>query len=421
MWLYRYFGIAYLIVFFLQSSPVLAAAPNIYNGKMNGAVAGVVQKKVGKWGFAANDPRVNATFIGIGSGLTSVAVAVGTGAVATVGWPVILVGAGIAAVVGGGIAWAQDSIMNWIFNSDGSITTTGNTSTTVDPNGKYVPLNAIDALDCVESQAVDWCDTSNGINISYCKPRSQYYNPTIACRSDWANFGFYRRATSVPDAFLVAGYVKAGITKDNNVKNASVKEAVEKISSEEASKPLSNEMLAAAANAAWKAMAVNTGGLPWSSSDPITPADVADWVEANPGLRPSVADALAPVSSGSAVVINPNQIVNPGSNPGSGPVATPGTGVEVDLGPNPNIAAPILEPTPTAQQIIGPILNLMPDLKSFVVPSHSAICPRPNFTVFDRTYTIESHCGLIDGMRSVIDAAMLLVWTIGAMFIILRA
>ena len=69
----------------LFTSFAQAQALPAYNGRVNAAVGGIVSSKIGKWGFAANDPRITATASGIGAGLTTLGVGLATGAVATVG------------------------------------------------------------------------------------------------------------------------------------------------------------------------------------------------------------------------------------------------------------------------------------------------------------------------------------------------
>ena len=44
-----------------------------------------------------------------------------------------------------------------------------------------------------------------------------------------------------------------------------------------------------------------------------------------------------------------------------------------------------------------------------------------SFDALGKTYTIDSQCQLIEQNRSIIEAAMLLVWAIAAIFIVLRA
>lgn len=114
-----------LVLSMLSPSSAFAAAVPAYSGKMNNAIGGIVQQKVGKWGFAANDPRIPATINGIGAGVTTLVVG-GLGvAVGAATWPAVLVGAGITALVSGLVSLGQDAATRWYFNSDGTITMPG--------------------------------------------------------------------------------------------------------------------------------------------------------------------------------------------------------------------------------------------------------------------------------------------------------
>lgn len=413
----RFIGVVLVAWSVLFTSLAQAQTLPAYNGRVNAAVGGIVSAKVGKWGFAANDPRITATASGIGTGLTTLGVGIATGAVATVGWPALLAAAGISALVGGGVSLAVDGMYKWFFNPDGTVTTTGGTATTTvpDPTGTLYPVSNPTGQGCMMVDNVqDLCVRvgEQSRSFSACWTGS---NPTAPCMGN--------PTMTFEQAVQQSGYIVPTTTTTTNddVTNAPASTAATKIPAAELAKPMSNEMLAAAANAAWKAAATNAGGLPWSASDPITPADVAEWRAANQTAVPTVSDMTAPITNGSAVAVGPSATPGGSPNPSTGPVATPGTGTQVDLGPNPNTPSPGLEATPTAQQILSPVLNLMPDLKAFVVPAHAGTCPKPSFVAFDKTYTFESHCGLVESNRSIIEAAMLLVWSIGAVFIVLRA
>lgn len=398
----------------LFTSFAQAQALPVYNGRVNAAVGGIVSSKVGKWGFAANDPRITATASGIGAGLTTLGVGLATGAVATVGWPVLLAAAGISVVVGGGVSLAVDGLYKWIFNADGTISTVGGSSTIEDPNGLWYPASDPTGKGCnMVHNITDICVRAGGQAHSFSACWTGQ-NPTIACYQGKLNLTFAQ-------AMQQAGYGIPTKPIDNDVKNAPASTAATKIPVAELAKPMSNEMLAAAANAAWRAAATNAGGLPWSASDPITPADVAEWRVQNPSSVPTVGDMTAPVSNGGSVSVGSAATPGGSTTPVTGPVATPGSGAQIDLGPNPNTAAPTMEATPTAAQILEPILKLMPDLKNFSVPGHTAACPKPSFSAFSKTYLIASHCDLIESSRSIIEAAMLLMWTISSVFIVLRA
>jgi hypothetical protein len=413
MRLRRYCWVACLIFITLFRGEALAAAVPAYNGKMNAAVGGIISQKVGKWGFAANDPRFGATLNGVGAGVATVALAVVGGTVATVGWPAVLIGAGVTALVTGAVSLAQDSLYKWLFNSDGTVTRTA--------PGVAVPAGTMWWYWYGQNYPVTDAG-ANAICQNYWAAPSRTVSGSLA-------------GCVVSDSQYVQGYPISGLPQ-YATQNASyppytsgasspvtspLADAIAALPESEASQPLSNEALAAAVNAAWKAMPATTpNALPWSATDPVTPAEVATWKAANPSAVPTVSEALAPVAAPGATTV---PITQPGTStqPATGPATTPGTGTQVDLGPNPNIGAPTLENTPTAQSILDPILNLFPDLKNFSVPSHSSECPKPSFSAFSQTYVISSHCDLFESNRSIIEAAMLLVWTIAAVFIVLRA
>ncbi len=460
MRLCRYCWVACLAFLILFRGEAFAAAVPAYTGKMNTAVGGVISQKVSKWGFAANDPRFGATMTGVGAGVTTLVVG-GLGvAVGAATWPAVLVGAGITSLVSGAVSWGQDSLYKWMFNSDGTVSSQGGSggvqyNTPVPPAsmtaggpywssgsytaGDYFTAASANLLKCPGAYCSDANNvyslegcTQNGTSVT-CQMRLTHPNLAScgsACDSVWSVGGGYYSASGAPSS-CVAGSAYNGSscavaplpttdTSAPTVTNVPVGDAVANIPDSELAKPLSNEMLAAAANAAWKAMAANApNALPWSATDPITPADVADWKAANPNSVPNVGDAIGPVASpGSSAV----PISQPGTySPSTGPATTPGQGTQVDLGPNPNTPPPGLEATPTAQQIMDPLLNLMPDLRNFSVPSHSAECPKGSFDALGKTYTIDSHCQLIENNRAIIEAAMLLVWAIASIFIVLRA
>jgi hypothetical protein len=456
----RFVGITLTVWALLLANFAHAQAVTAYTGKMNNAVGGIVQAKLAKWGFAANDPRISATFEGLGAGLTTVALGVATGTVATVGWPALLVGAGIAAVVSGGVSLAVGGLYKWLFNSDGTISSQGASSiqydTPVPPaamslGGPYWSAGSYSAGDYFTAASAHllkcpgpYCsDEYNVYKLQGCSASATtascqmvLTHPHLSSCGNACNSYFevrdvaYFVASGAPgtcpagSAFYGSGCLNVDLpmtsTPGAEVSNVPPSLAAENIPPAEISKPVSNEMLAAAANAAWRASA-STGGIPWTALDPITPQDVADWAVANPSAVPTVGDLTAPVTNGSSVGVGSGSLPSSSPNPSTGPVATPGAGVQVDLGPNPNTPAPTLDATPTAQQILGPLLNLMPDLRNFTVPAHSATCPKPSFVAFDRTYTVQSHCDLIENLRAVIEAAMLLVWSIAAVFIVLRA
>lgn len=425
-----------------------AAAVPAYNGRANQAVGGLIAQKLSRWGFASNDPRISATMGAVGGAATDVALALVAGGAAAVGWPALLVGAGISALVGGAIGLGLDAAIKWAFNTDGSVTASGGAAPTAGQeayywasyvghlvtgtNGESTGKSAIMISECGSPtctiSGLTWVDDGllNRMLGSGYSGLGQTYNYTYY--GHWTNGtgGTWARSVLVVgspfpySAISSAQSTPAPAPAGSTPTTKPLADQIAALPQAELAKPASDELIAAAANTVWKKMAANnqTNGVPWSASDPITPADASQWRAANPSQIPTVGDMIAPS-------VNPATNTVPMTSPtplyNTGPSPTAGSGQVVNLGENPNTPAPALEATPTAQQILSPVLNLMPDLKSFAVPAHSAGCPTGSFVAFQKTYTFDSHCSLIESNRSIIEAAVLLCWALGAIFIVLRA
>lgn len=193
--------------------------------------------------------------------------------------------------------------------------------------------------------------------------------------------------------------------------------------------PLPDVLTAQIANRLWQKAAAQPGydGLPYSVSDPVTPADIAAIRAQNTSPMPTWNDLInkSPNAPGTTTIpISPDLApvtTDPTPNPNPNPNPPPGS--QVDLGPNPNIPSPTLETIPTGLAILGPILSLMPDLKNFTVPVHAGECPKPDISLplLDRTFTIAAHCDIAEQMRGTIFAMMLAAWSIASLFIVLSA
>mgnify|MGYP004508115621 CR=1 FL=1 len=147
----------------------------------------------------------------------------------------------------------------------------------------------------------------------------------------------------------------------------------------------------------------NTGKLHDSTTDPTTPGQGS-----NPSTTP---DAPADTKPGTIGGTNTGTVGDQNIN----------IDVKLDLGDYPDIKQPTLEEPPTAASILDPIFNLFPNLKDYRVPDHASECPRPSFEMFGATFEIDAHCDLLEDQRETVGFIMTLVWSICALWIVLKA
>ncbi|VVD71683.1 hypothetical protein PEP31012_00638 [Pandoraea eparura] len=205
------------------------------------------------------------------------------------------------------------------------------------------------------------------------------------------------------------------------------------------SQPLTTGTLAQLVNQTWQQAAAQPGyqGLPYSVTQPVTATDVAPWAQENPSAMPNVSDLFRPASDPGVSTVTISPTVQPGGAGSTDPSGNPSPGsnvnvintpnvnvvnkVSVDLGPDPGVQSPMLESPPTISMILSPVLNLLPDVKTWAVPSHSSVCPQPSFTVLGHSYTMTAQCDLAESNRSAIYTVFAAMFTLAAMFIVLRA
>ena len=219
---------------------------------------------------------------------------------------------------------------------------------------------------------------------------------------------------------------------------ASLDAAVAGLDATSKSAKISSDTLSKMVNKAWQNAAAQPGytGLPYSVTEPVTAAEVQAWQFENPALNPTINDLLVPaVAAGGNIQISADvsgsTALTPNPTPDPTPTPTPvGTTnvnvvnsptVRVEWGADPGVAAPSLEQAPTASAILSPLLSLMPSLRSFVVPSHSSVCPTASMNLFEKQLVMQAHCALLDESKPVLYAVMAFVWLMLAAFIILRA
>ncbi|MGJ7552105.1 hypothetical protein [Pseudomonas alloputida] len=408
------------LLFALLLTPLFASAAPAFSQKFGNAIGGVLEQKALKRGFAANDPRFNATLAAVGSALT---IAAG-GAVAAAGAPLWLTIA-VGAVTSAAISLAADSIYKWIFEDDGTVTVEGGGSPAIDPGleaGKCYTWPGEPQICTGSAEAVCGHLSGSGGSTTLVWGSSWTGNPGCVdpnpnCGPISASDCPYGYPTTQPGTPVAE-------PGDGDLTRVPAEIAAASIPADTLNSPVNPQIVADAANKYWQEAASQAGyqGLPYSYTDPVTSADVQAWQQANPSSYPTVADAVAsPInpSTGSVPVSTPGQVTNPTPGIPTAPEGSP----PLDLGIDPGIGSPNLEDTPTGAQVLAPITNLMPDLKNFQVPAHQGECPKPEFdiAVLHTRVRMDAQCTLFEEVRGPLYNGSLVAWIIAALFIVLSA
>ena len=426
-------------------------------------MSGLIQGKAVKRGFTPADPRYGATInavSGIAGSSAAGAASVVLGALTAPAWLTTAIAFGVGAAVTYGISLAIDGAVSWVFDPDpkkaapitrqatsgtlnpallqgGSYWGTANTpnmyasdpvaaitafyATTVyatinDPNGKYrlaVPVTRSNDPRVFGEVYFDYA--SGGSSDSRLSIAATYY-PSGAPGACAAGMAFS----------AASGSCVAVATQGKPAKVMTAQEAINDLPPEELLKPVNPKLLAAMADEMWKDAAAQPGynGLPYQVSDPITETEVQAWREAHPDFYPKVADLVKPQVMTDSPFTLPQSLspvaaadpspVQVGTNPAA-------SQPQQNLGSDPGIGAPSLESTPTAEQILKPIFDVMPGFKSFAMPAHTGTCPQPEFEALGQRFVMDQHCVLLDQNRSTLQAVMAAVWLLVAAFIVLRA
>lgn len=441
--------LCFLLVFPVNTWAVDAATTN-----MNRAMSGVIQNAMQSRGYVPNDPRTYATLSRISpyiSGTAGTAAAVTAGTVTAPAWASIAAGIVIGSVVAYAVNLGLNSLTNWLFRTDSKVDESGSatvvpTSTTMTAGGAYwkvsfhsgainIDLAGGDGEAIARQGHYEYLSQSGQNTQNYSAPTCSASTYNVFCGVITASY----QSTGAPATCVsgtlykgsaCTGYTFASPTALPAATAVSIPTAISHIPASDYDKPLNPAIIAALANRAWQQASAQPGydGLPYPQTNPITSAEVSNWTNANPQYSPSVRDFVSPNPTTSA---NPQPWAMP-SNPTASttiPATTPNANVVnpaasnplQNLGPDPGTAAPQLEPTPTAQQILQPVLNLLPGLRNFSASSHVGTCPRPSFPFLGTTITMDAHCTLIDNNKSGMQAAMTFAWSAIALFIILSA
>lgn len=177
-------------------------------------------------------------------------------------------------------------------------------------------------------------------------------------------------------------------------------------------RPLTAEQVANMYNAMLLSAATQPDyqGLPFNSANPVTATEVRTALNELALSNPTLADLFTKAGTGDQldfdvnVNVAPNTIVTP--NAGNN------TNNEADYG---TPEYPELE-MPTAKEILDPFKKFFPTLQNFKLQGQSAICPTWSFDIWNKHFTIDIHCGLLEEQRHLIQAIFSILWA----FIALR-
>jgi hypothetical protein len=449
--------VAIVLMAFIASSAFAQALPV---SRMQSAISAAIQQKAIKRGFAQNDPRFGSTLNLVSGTLGSVAgasaAAVVAGAVTAPAWATVASAAGVGALVTAGVTLAVGGLVDWIFPSDPASTTPitqhynqaqpmGNGLVAGGPYWRtsILSIDGSDAMSVIQTAiSLNWVDTAT---VSYrAGTCTSSTNPTkVSClvskvtkATGYEQTGYAAISATYVTSGAVANCQAGYVYKPSScipVPSAqpadvalSAQAAINNLSAQELAKPLNPELVAVLADKTWRDAAAQPGysGLPYLATDPISSTEVDAWRQANPSSWPTVQDYVSPQPSANSPWSMPVNPTATSQNPTSGTSTSTNPAAQsplVNLGPDPGIGSPALESTPTAQQILQPLLNLFPDFKSLVIPSHQATCPKPSISAFGKTFVLESHCNLAEQVRTPLFSIMAAVWAMTAAFIVLRA
>jgi hypothetical protein len=430
-----------------------AAADAAY-WNMNRALSGITQSALESRGYVANDPRTYGTLRSMSTTAGTIAgstAAAGVGAVTLAGitapaWGTIVLVSAVSAVIGLAVQVGVSALWNWLFRTDNKI----------DIGSAAAPYP-----NCILGDSnYYWESTITGVNHYSCDGKAlalQHFYATqpqafnsgqINCidsvtswyctKGDGGGFAI-RRTGTLSKSCLASNYLvgtqcipytyplQPALPTSNN---QTLQQAVNAIPQADLSKPLNPQLVAATANTLWQQAASQPGyaGVPYPASNPITTAEATTWMNANRPYWPTVNDFVSPRPVTTAQP-NPWALPTNPTQPSTTPTLTtstnpnfinPSTQTLINLGEDPVTPAPQLEKIPTAQEILDPILNLLPGHKAFSAPSQQGQCPTPAIELYG-SHTMNAHCILIEQNKSIIQAAMTFAWAAIALFIVLSA
>jgi hypothetical protein len=424
------------------------ALPVAQPERVNRAISGVLQDGMRSRGFAANDPRFLNTIARATPYLASVAgtaAYVVAGTVTAPAWASAALTLGVGAIVTYAVNLGIESLIKWLFRADKLLDESSDpsqsTSTCVmTSGGEFWKTVVFDKTligcdpDAIARQAYSLYAPTNPSappQPAYCLLSGLN---SYACGGIVATRYTSGAPQSCPAGTYSNGTQCLGYTYTLNqlapASAVSPQTAISHIPSADLDKRLNPAILAGIANRTWQQTAAQPGydGLPYPASNPITPAEVTAWTTANPTIAPTIRDFTAP---NPVTTTNPQPWALPSSPTSTQPVAATTPNVNTvnpaaanplqNLGPDPATPQPTLEPTPTAQSIFQPFLDLVQPLRNFNYNAPTGTCPRPVFDIFGKSVPMNAHCDIAENNRQALNSIMIAVYTIIVIFIIFTA
>jgi len=458
----------------------LAFVPGVAWATANPANVGttmgrLVDSKAAALGFGSTDPRVAATRSAISaeahslledviantelSTISSATESALASTAAATSWAAAGLFAGVGALMGGlPQPLADGSVDQWTVNSDGSVTISGNPHVVGGSVSPFPPLVVGGSAWCVyqvcgssaQAAAQAYAQDANAGGAAYdwvVDSCTAVTSASASCTFDLEDksTGVVESTTSIGPGLSGSAWSQSacssGMWHDSGcmayvappptpveTQTLPLDQAIADLPASDEDMPVGSPWMADLTDSLWQQAASQAGyqGLPYPSDSPISSSDVGSIQSLDPSSYPTVGDLVAPGADGSSTgsqtgsTSSPYGVSDPSA--ASTPAATnPGSGPEANLGPDPGIGLPTLESIPTAAQILAPLLNLLPDFRSYAVPAHTGTCPQPSFTWAGTTYTWTKHCELIEQNRSLIYGAFVVVFSLAAALIVLTA
>lgn len=466
--------ISILIIFSILIFPfkeIQAQSVPVYKpSKVTDLVQYSIQKNLQNSGLAANDGKIGQTMQAIGNttkatlsgaatgGATTGALALTAGLIASgpISWAAIG-GAIILGSVAGGAGSLISNGLNWVFNSDKSVSvtqpaqasqlpgfTSGATIWSTEYAGNFYYSSSPDSFKSLFVE--NWANThstSTAGEFTNC----QYLGTTsYACDvqinyQNGSNYVGGRMFSAIKDLVTYSCPIGAigkngGCIPDLSpqapgqlqTQIMTLSNAINGLSEAQKAQQMSPEAIANIANAIWIQNSAQPGyqGAPFNQAQPVTAEQVKSVLAINPTIAPKLGDFIQTTSNVQNFAGDPTTtvnapITNDNSNITYNTTNTTKNEQKIDFGNDPGIGTPGLEDTPTGSMITDPILNMLPTFKNWSMPAHNGECPVASFNLLGHFFNIDYHCTLFNQVGSIFQGVSTAMWAFLAITIVLGA